>query len=421
MVLLRGKRSEQRLSKNHELKNISNRFSSYLHEEDGQSEKLKTIQSTQPVECLNSSASLPTSGPQPLQNTSTVRQFANVATEKQKFLPPKPADPANMPTKPLYMPLADDGEIRLVHLQPRGPDDNVQCLIKHSKLKDNIAYEALSYAWGDAADEQSLKVDDSSSYQIWPNLRSALYHLRLEGRERVLWIDALCINQRDINERNHQVRQMGNIYQSASKVVIWLGEADDSSEVAMLYLSDFNYNQTISSTSKTGHILYSLKTLGERAYWSRLWIIQEIVLGKKVLVQCGHNILSWDRLARVLQINDNVLRLPSYRAKALRFLASSGYFNEEGITLYKLISIYSVQESKEPRDRVFALLNLAEECCQSAITVDYSLPLVDILLKVAIHHASEHLPKDPTDNQGQQLERILASLYHALDLKRNFQ
>lgn len=148
--------------------------------------------------------------------------------------------PIESPT-PLYTQLADDGEIHLVHLQPGDVDDVVQFSIKHANLVDDPRYEALSYVWGDPDDASEALVEGSlfSTYEVRANLRSALFHLRHKNEERVIWIDALCINQRDTNERNHQVGQMGRIYSSATRVIAWLGESTASTSMAMMFISEF--------------------------------------------------------------------------------------------------------------------------------------------------------------------------------------
>lgn len=136
----------------------------------------------------------------------------------------------------LYSPLADADEIRLLHLLPSTRQDPVvECTIKHFNLKWDLHYEALSYMWGSPTSSNSIEINGKTC-SIRENLFSALLHLRHWHTPRTLWIDALCINQEDNSERNHQVHQMGRIYQSALNVVVWLGPSDASSGVAMQFL-----------------------------------------------------------------------------------------------------------------------------------------------------------------------------------------
>lgn len=103
------------------------------------------------------------------------------------------------------------GELLCGELHPR----------RESEVRNT--YEALSYAWGAEDSEQFLYVD-SRPLKIRCNLRDALRRLRFNDRPRTLWVDAICINQKDDREKTVQVREMGRIYRSAYQVIVWLGE-----------------------------------------------------------------------------------------------------------------------------------------------------------------------------------------------------
>jgi len=124
--------------------------------------------------------------------------------------------------------------IRLLHLSPVS-SNRIHGRFSIALLDDKPEYEALSYAWGDADDTVPVEVE-GCSVPITKNLHSALKHLQLEVEERVLWVDALCINQTDLRERMHQVSRMGSVYGQASQVVVWLGEGWDGSYLAMEFL-----------------------------------------------------------------------------------------------------------------------------------------------------------------------------------------
>ncbi|KAF2851620.1 HET-domain-containing protein, partial [Plenodomus tracheiphilus IPT5] len=112
--------------------------------------------------------------------------------------------------------------IRLVDLSPGSNDEELYCHIRHSPLKNGIKYEALSYTWG--SPDRVHKIQCGEDYlQITITLKEALLALRLPGKRRTLWIDQLCINQEDIQERNSQVKIMHLIYKHASRTVIFLG------------------------------------------------------------------------------------------------------------------------------------------------------------------------------------------------------
>jgi hypothetical protein len=136
---------------------------------------------------------------------------------------------ATLPSsKILYSPLVDPDGIRLIELQPRSASGTPHYTIQHTRLSNRPYYEALSYMWGPPAPLKPIQINYNTTH-VRENVWSALNHLRLDSEPRHLWIDALCINQQDTLERNHQVGQMGRIYREAQRVVVWLGESDAES------------------------------------------------------------------------------------------------------------------------------------------------------------------------------------------------
>ena len=123
-------------------------------------------------------------------------------------------------------------EIRVLWLLPGSDDDIVSCQVQVVSLMDDISpYIALSYVWGPTDNPKTIIVNDKT-VAVTRYLGIALRYLRKPTEDRVLWIDAVCINQKDVPERNSQVAFMGDIYRSANRVLVWLGEADDESDLA---------------------------------------------------------------------------------------------------------------------------------------------------------------------------------------------
>lgn len=122
----------------------------------------------------------------------------------------------------LHSPLADpETEIRLVILQPGKKNDSVHCDLITVPSISAKPFEALSYCWGRTSVINTIFVHDKN-LQISPNLEQALRHLRMRNSQRSLWIDAICINQTDIPEKNKQVPKMRQIYKRASEVLVWI-------------------------------------------------------------------------------------------------------------------------------------------------------------------------------------------------------
>jgi hypothetical protein len=106
--------------------------------------------------------------------------------------------------------------------------NNIKCTTRHVKLSEKPQYEALSYMWG-PKNYRNIKIN-GMVFVVRQNLFGALHALRLEEDTRTLWIDAICINQDDISECNHQVVQMGMIYKNAVRCVAWLGYPEDDDD-----------------------------------------------------------------------------------------------------------------------------------------------------------------------------------------------
>jgi hypothetical protein len=139
-----------------------------------------------------------------------------------------------------------------------------------------------------------------------------LQHLRLENEVRLLWIDAICINQEDLEERENQVRFMCEIYQRAERVVCWLGEDAENSELVfpmctrlteehagelhkmdMLNMARFPRLYGL-RTSATREEILAAHRISKRPNFERAWVIQELMVASKIVVVCGDSNIDWD-------------------------------------------------------------------------------------------------------------------------------
>jgi hypothetical protein len=146
----------------------------------------------------------------------------------------------------VYTPLdPTQKEIRLLHLAPAlNHDDPLVCSFSLASFDEDVDYEALSYAWGDVTPVMPVSFE-GKEVLITKNLHSALCHLRYLDQQRILWADALCINQSDLRERTHQVSLMSSIYSRASLVLVWLGEAWEGCELVMEMLKQLGGNESL--------------------------------------------------------------------------------------------------------------------------------------------------------------------------------
>ena len=125
-----------------------------------------------------------------------------------------------------YRPLSRSQTTRLVIVEPAPSlQSPIHIRLEEALLNEDAqthrSYEALSYVWGDKKGSIPIACEGSIIH-VTPNCFSAIQYLRLRGKERVLWIDAICIDQASIAEKNQQVPLMGKIYESCTQVIIRL-------------------------------------------------------------------------------------------------------------------------------------------------------------------------------------------------------
>lgn len=187
----------------------------------------------------------------------------------------------------------------------------MQCSLRTVDLDVGISYRALSYAWKLSWSPRRRYAGFREHFyimlgvwkvEIGENLFEALSQLsKRTSSPQSLWVDAICIDQRDKAEVNHQVRLMKYIYSYASTVIIWLGVADDTSDAvfeAIRRVADGAAPQGLLHIGSQG--AHGLKRLLSRDWWTRLWVVQEVTLGKRCIVQCGAATIDFSDMVKVL-------------------------------------------------------------------------------------------------------------------------
>ena len=295
--------------------------------------------------------------------------------------------------------LAHDETIRLLQIAPSTNLDSsvpLECSILKTRLELAPVYTALSYTWGNDVATASLSID-GLSFMIRPNLHSALLALRYVSLKRILWVDAICINQDDAIEKEYQVGLMRKIYQQASNVTIWLNTYDDEIGEAFAFIRQLQGSNIVADVSggafeqkiaqrpwKTGntlpiqggnsrnlHVRHTFLTILTKIFtqdwWSRIWVIQEVAVSQLALIRCGHTSLPWMDLVYFLghfPIQDmprDVLEL-RYLRQSFQGIdtAREMVLNKLPIPLLSLLMRFRAFSSHDARDKVYALLGLAE-------------------------------------------------------------
>lgn len=170
-----------------------------------------------------------------------------------------------------YSKLAE-GSIRLLRLLPdQDKQSQIQCQLFEFALLNSHStcpYEALSYVWGFDNKPCSVTVN-SGDLRIGSNLHAALSSLRHSTLERIIWIDALCINQDDMTEKGQQVQSMAKIYAKANCVIVWLGEAADESDRALLEICGAAVESP--TNQEDPQKIFSLLS---RPWFQRIWVTE---------------------------------------------------------------------------------------------------------------------------------------------------
>ncbi|KAL1624404.1 hypothetical protein SLS56_007808 [Neofusicoccum ribis] len=207
-----------------------------------------------------------------------------------------------------YFPLNKVG-FRYIILQPGAFDTNIKCsLVQDVDGTDKTPYEALSYVWGKSTDTIPIDID-GVRFPVTVNLESALRHLRRPTEARRLWVDAVCINQDDLNERAEQVCRMKSIYEHAQNVVIWLGREDEPVKVYKKYdrpiedafqlakdiaaIPSQNDLEDLLSSVASKDAFMVLSRLFDRTWFERVWVLQELVAAARADVVCGKSSIPW--------------------------------------------------------------------------------------------------------------------------------
>jgi hypothetical protein len=185
-------------------------------------------------------------------------------------------------------------DIRLVTILRADEEPNpVYCTITKASLGDNPQYTALFYVWGNPVDPITIYVNGAPR-QVTQNLGLALKSIRKVWGEITLWVDAIPINQDNLDEKADQIPMMGQIYRTAEKVICWLGEDAETVEKfgkSLAILDEANLAEDVEEDDTSDELGPDdllrgvLLELGFAEYWKRTWIVQEVVLARIPLLQ----------------------------------------------------------------------------------------------------------------------------------------
>ncbi|MCJ1291682.1 hypothetical protein MMC34_003227 [Xylographa carneopallida] len=381
-------------------------------------------------------------------------------------------------------------QIRLAHLAPSNRlDDQPSLSLRIVSLDENHPYEALSYVWGDpkitapiqlrsvhqrsinviasiplsshlsnlsvaqtfnieeskpSVMELATNVISSGTHKVqvsahsdlsdtctseWPvttNLETAMKYLRHEFAERILWIDAICIDQSNITERNSQVPLMQAIYSNAEVVHVWLGSPTTGSDNAMALLKEVGQGVLLQEIKLQDRLiddndLRSTTELMTRAWWNRTWVQQELLLAKRAVFSCGFSSFEWSSMPSADRFNSLVdsamksLRFDEYvlddftdsfdahmRIQNMEEIHDKGTQDEDFVLI---MAQGRLCQNTDKRDSVYGFLGLMSDNIASRIKPDYNMSVCEVFQDAAtqlticaqsliLFSLTQYMPKD---------------------------
>jgi len=306
---------------------------------------------------------------------------------------------ASGPVAPPYTyPPPCDGNIRLLRPLPhRGGPDTIRAELFDCPLissEGSYPYEALSYVWGSEEKPFSILLD-GYSFPVGANLYAALSHLRGPFIERILWIDAICIDQSNLAEKGHQVRRMAEIYAKARTVIIWLGEPTVDSAQAIHWIQCAAGGSAMEKSANPEHAVLSLL---QRPWFQRIWVVQEVAAARHIIVKCGldeiegHAFclglnqlqLSFEAcpdLERLVRSATYLMRDAPLRPRASHRLGRNhvGRFSLDIRPLGELLDIFHSRKATRLHDKVYALVGMgSDDPVAAGLLIDYAAPWIDV-------------------------------------------
>lgn len=323
-------------------------------------------------------------------------------------------------------------QTRLLNLYPGERTEDLYCEIGVFSLDELPAYDALSYAWEDVVNSNSNELPEKTeiycneqSLPIKANLGRALQYLRYTSHPRKLWIDQVSINQHEPGEKEQQIRYMGEIFNKAQHVVVWLGDSDESTAKVWKLMADLRLLPF--APSQTYHLALgwepegfdvvlegdssnrrevpplrpelarlppadhkSWKCMEEflaRAWFGRVWTLQEVAVSNRCYVVCGEETMRWEDLcigAISLHIGGYTHVFGAANASImLRELERQRWHRGARSSLRGLLCYTRSLKTQRAHDKIFGLLPLVNEICSSKLTVQYTRPLVEFFSDVA--------------------------------------
>lgn len=310
-----------------------------------------------------------------------------------------------------YQKLDTAATIRLIQVFPcLGDDRKLVCEIQtvNMEASPDFKYHALSYVWGNETATREIWLQDIKTSQrylqplhenLWQLLDQIRKQTRAEYEARstktaplLIWTDALCLDQKDEQEKAEQIPRMGTIYSQAETVLVWLG-ADKDLQLELARLrdcgDDLGFYEALSIPGHDATHNRSSCKLAKDPYWTRTWIVQEIVLARRPRIMAGDIIMEFSRLERQVLLNDGTRSL--YRAPSAvgwNWLEQiidlrEAERDDKRMPLWRIVKCLWSNKKSVVADGIYGILGLVGDHSDGTspkdhIAVDYKKSAVDV-------------------------------------------
>jgi hypothetical protein len=266
-------------------------------------------------------------------------------------------------------------QIRLAKFR-QDKDGTIQCEIRTVDYDDCPDYDALSYLWGPVTPLFAIVVNGDSRLEIRENLHQCLLQYCAENRQhnpRYVWVDQICIDQSSTLEKNHQVGLMSTIYSRSETVISWLA---GGSALRDLQVAAAGIDEDTWSTETEG--LKHVQTILNNPYFTRIWIVQEVLLAKHVCVMIQGYATSRHFWYRMDEFMTNIrYKAPPSSGKDLLALRTHG---PRRLRFVQCLVYFCNHTCENSLDRVYGLMGIVK--VEERLTIDYDKTSLDVFLDV---------------------------------------
>ena len=315
-------------------------------------------------------------------------------------------DDEPLPQRYQYKSLSDPRNFRTLYIEPGTHGSRIRGSLHESCPGDGVKYVALSYVWGSPQVVAYVMVDGCYSL-VTENLYAALEHLRSEQEPLCIWIDQICINQLDQEERSQQVMLMHEIFSKSDQVLIWLGQDTQPYKKGLLFIIELLAHTSylnaqldddlvcrvvdFTNTQDAAEVLPSLSALYENRWFSRAWTFQEAVCNPDTIIITSYVGITLEILVSFTQLlmrSDPIkLLIPlsheSYRATRQLMILRQHNTSNPGQSLLQLAHATRDRSATDLRDRLYSLIGIAACTDQQAFTPNHGHSITRVYTEFA--------------------------------------